>query len=82
MGMGMGGMLTGGEIRTLEAASGAEFDTLWLEGMIQHHAGALHMIEMIEDSGNPEMVDFAASIDSVQRAQIEQMQVMLERLGS
>jgi uncharacterized protein (DUF305 family) len=81
MGMGMGGMLSDGELRALEAASGTEFDTRWLEGMIQHHEGALHMIHMIEDSANPELAAFAVSIDTVQSAQIGQMAAMLERLA-
>lgn len=82
MGMGMGGMLSDGEVRELEAASGTEFDTRWLEGMIQHHEGALHMIHMIEDSSNPELAAFAVSIDTVQSAQIDQMTAMLQRLAA
>jgi len=80
MGMGMGGMLTETELQSLADAQGEEFERLWLTGMIQHHAGALHMIEMIEDSPNPEIESFGASIDTVQTAQIEQMTAMLERL--
>jgi uncharacterized protein (DUF305 family) len=81
MGMGMGGMLSDSELRALEQASGTEFDTQWLEGMIQHHEGALHMIHMIEDSANPELAAFAVSIDAVQSAEIDQMTAMLERLA-
>ncbi len=81
MGMGMGGMLSDSDLRALQSASGTEFDTLWLEGMIQHHDGALHMIHMIDDSANPELAAFAVSIDAVQSAQIDQMTTMLERLA-
>ena len=50
--MGMGGMLSDTEMSALAAATGAEFDRLWLEGMIAHHEGALHMVMMIDDSQN------------------------------
>ncbi len=82
MGMGMGGMLTETELQALADSQGEEFDRLWLTGMIQHHVGALHMIEMIEDSPNPDIEAFGASIDSVQTTQIEQMSAMLERVDS
>ena len=82
MGMGMGGMLTETELQALADSQGEEFDRLWLTGMIQHHLGALHMIEMIEDSPNPDIEAFGASIDTVQTTQIEQMSAMLERVDS
>ena len=37
----MPGMLTAEEMARLAAAKGAEFDRLFLEGMIKHHGGAL-----------------------------------------
>jgi uncharacterized protein (DUF305 family) len=80
MGMGMGGMLTEPELAALADSSGAQFDRLWLAGMIQHHEGALHMIGMIQDSANPDLRAFSESIRVVQTAQIEQMQGMLARL--
>jgi len=39
----MAGMLSAAEMDALAAASGAEFERLWLEGMIYHHEGALGM---------------------------------------
>ena len=41
----MPGMLTGEEMDRLAAAKGPTFDRLFLECMIQHHAGALTMVE-------------------------------------
>lgn len=39
----MAGMLSSARIDALSAATGAEFERLWLEGMIYHHQGALDM---------------------------------------
>ena len=75
--MWMGGMLSDAELSALAAAKGAEFDRLWLEGMIQHHEGALHMITMIQDSQNPELAAFATSIESVQTSEIARMKALL-----
>lgn len=76
-GMGMGGMLSDSAMSRLRAATGTEFDRLWLEGMIAHHEGALHMVTMIDDSQNAELAAFAASIKTVQSAEIAQMKALL-----
>ncbi len=75
--MGMDGMLTDEEIETLKAASGAEFDRLYLEGMIAHHEGAIAMAEDVVDSKNPEVAKLAAAIIESQTAQIVQMKELL-----
>jgi len=41
----MAGMLSSAQMRALVQASGAEFERLWLEGMIYHHQGAIDMAE-------------------------------------
>src|SRR5262245_3020027 len=41
----MPGMLSPQEMERLTAAKGPEFDTLFLEGMIKHHEGALTMVK-------------------------------------
>ena len=45
----MAGMLTDEEMAALAAARGSEFDRLYLESMIQHHQGALDMVEDLLD---------------------------------
>lgn len=75
--MGMGGMLSDTEMSALAAATGAEFDRLWLEGMIAHHEGALHMVIMIDDSQNADMAAFADRITTAQTAEITQMKALL-----
>lgn len=81
MGDAMGGMLDDQELADLEAASGTEFDLLWLKGMTNHHVGALHMSTMIKDARNAEIKRFGENVISVQTAQIEQMKIMIKRLS-
>lgn len=76
----MGGMLDDAELAALKAATGSEFDRLWLLGMTGHHDGALHMTQMIEDAKNPTIKSFGQAIVKAQTAQIEQMKVMLQRI--
>lgn len=77
MGMGMGGMLSDEDMTALENATGAEFDRLYLEGMIEHHEGAIQMTQMIEDSRNAEVRALAEAIVETQTAEIERMEEML-----
>ena len=77
---GMGGMLTDDELAALTAAKGATFDRLWLEGMTDHHDGAIHMVQMIEDASNMEIKAFGAKVITDQSAQIAQMKKMLSSL--
>jgi uncharacterized protein (DUF305 family) len=78
---GMPGMLTPAEMDRLRAARGAEFDRLFLEGMIRHHEGALVMVEelfAIDGAGQEtEIFQFASHVDSDQRMEIARMQRML-----
>lgn len=43
--MKMAGMLTDQQLKDLDASKGVDFDRNFLEMMIQHHAGALKMVE-------------------------------------
>ncbi|MDF9809497.1 uncharacterized protein (DUF305 family) [Aurantimicrobium minutum] len=75
--MGMGGMLSDEQMTALGNAQGAEFDKLYLEGMIGHHEGALQMTQMIADSNNAEAKELAANIVTSQTAEIDKMKQML-----
>ena len=77
---GMGGMLTDEELTDLRAAKGPTFDRLWLEGMTDHHDGAIHMVQMIEDAENAEVKAFGTKVIADQSAQIAQMKKMLASL--
>ncbi|WP_448006762.1 DUF305 domain-containing protein [Agromyces bauzanensis] len=77
MGMGMGGMLSDEDMTALENATGSEFDRLWLEGMIEHHEGAIQMTRMIRNSDNTEVRALAEAIVESQTAEIERMEDLL-----
>ena len=79
----MPGMLTPEQMTTLAAAKGPAFDHLFLTGMIQHHQGALDMVDdlfKLPGAGqDPVIFDFATDIDNTQRAEIETMRNMLKK---
>ena len=82
----MPGMLTPQQMDALRKAQGAEFDRLFLIGMIQHHGGALIMVKDLFDTAgagqDAEIFDFATDADNTQRAEIKIMQAMLEKKPS
>jgi uncharacterized protein (DUF305 family) len=63
----------------LKEARGAEFDRLFLEGMIKHHQGAIQMADMIIDSANEEAALLGKNIVESQSAEIERMRQLLTR---
>jgi uncharacterized protein (DUF305 family) len=83
MNMLMPGMLTPEQMATLAKARGAQFDHLFLTGMIQHHGGALTMVdELFNTPGaaqDPVLFDFATDIDNTQSAEIKIMRGMIEK---
>jgi len=80
----MPGMLTPEQMEALRKAKGAEFDHLFLTGMIQHHKGALIMVKDLFDTAgagqDADVFNFATDADNTQRAEIRIMQTMLENL--
>jgi uncharacterized protein (DUF305 family) len=78
----MPGMLTPAQMEALRNAHGAEFDRLFLTGMIQHHNGALIMVKDLFNSPgagqDADLFDFATDADNTQRAEIKIMQNMLK----
>ena len=79
----MPGMLTPEQMEALRKAKGAEFDGLFLTGMIQHHNGALTMVKDLFDTAgagqDADLFNFATDADNTQRAEIQIMQTMLEK---
>jgi len=80
----MPGMLTPEEMSRLAAAKGAEFDRLFLEGMIKHHGGAITMVhDLFATEGaaqTPEIFSYASDVDADQRMEIDRMDSMLREL--
>ena len=79
----MPGMLTPEQMDALRKTKGAEFDRLFLTGMIQHHNGALIMVKDLFDTAgagqDADIFNFATDADNTQRAEIRIMQSMLEK---
>ena len=77
---GMVGMLTEAQMDELARARGAAFDRLFLEGMIQHHRGAIDMAGDVAVDGIDIMVgEVAADVALTQTAEVGRMRVMLDR---
>ncbi len=80
MGGHAGAMLSDEEMSRMQAASGAEFDRMFLEGMIRHHEGAVTMAEEELQKGQfPEAKQLAQQIIDAQRAEIAEMRDLLAR---
>lgn len=83
--MHMAGMLTDAQLRELDAATGPAFDRAFLTMMIQHHEGALQMVnDLLATPGAGQEVNvnvFANDVVSVQTAEIGIMRQMLQQLS-
>jgi uncharacterized protein (DUF305 family) len=77
----MPGMLTPKQMEALKKAKGAEFDRLFLKGMIQHHEGALEMVkDLFATAGagqDAELFNFASDVDTGQKGEIKIMKGLL-----
>jgi len=70
------------DMEALEAASGPEFDRMFLEMMIEHHEGAIAMAETEIESGEfPDAVAMAEEIVATQQAEIDEMTDLLAGAG-
>lgn len=82
----MPGMLSPNQMKVLAKSSGKVFDRLFLTGMIQHHTGALDMVDDLLAAGGAEqdglLFDFVTDIDNTQSAEIKIMQSMLAKAGA
>jgi len=81
-GMLMPGMLTGQQVRELDAARGLDFDRLFLTYMIQHHGGAVTMVhDLFATDGaalNETVFKIASDIQVDQTTEIARMERMLQ----
>lgn len=81
----MPGMLTEAQMKALDAARGREFDRLFLTGMIQHHRGAVTMVNDLVSSYGAAQDDLvfklASDINVDQTTEIARMQRMLFALA-
>ena len=78
MSSGMPGMMSSEDMDNLEKGSGAEFDKMFLEMMVEHHEGAVSMAKTEKANGEyGPAVKLADDVITAQTAEIEQMGKML-----
>jgi uncharacterized protein (DUF305 family) len=79
--MHMPGMLTEAQLKQLDAARGSEFDRLFLTFMIQHHKGAVAMVEELFGTNGAAqdltVFKFANDVQVDQSTEIARMELML-----
>ena len=73
----MDGMLSESELSDLREANGNEFDTLFLQGMIKHHEGAILMAQDVAASENKDVANLSAAIIAAQKLEIDAMKELL-----
>jgi uncharacterized protein (DUF305 family) len=82
----MPGMLTPEQLTQLNQARGADFDRLFLTFMIQHHEGAITMVDKLFSSNgagqDEDIFKFASDVHADQTTEIDRMSLMLKSLSS
>lgn len=82
--MRMPGMLTDEQLEELDAARGPEFDRLFVTYMIQHHQGAVTMVNQLFNTYGAGQGDaifkLASDISADQASEIARMQEMLRQM--
>jgi uncharacterized protein (DUF305 family) len=82
----MPGMLSAAQMNELGAARGGDFDRLFLTYMIQHHQGAVSMVQQLfatDGAGQDDIVfKFASDVNVDQTTEIARMQLMLSQLAA
>jgi uncharacterized protein (DUF305 family) len=80
----MPGMLTPEQMAQLDSARGVEFDRLFLTYMMQHHRGAIAMVDKLDNTpgaAQDEVVfKFSNDVQADQTTEIDRMQQMLDAL--
>ena len=75
------GMMSEEDMAALESATGVEATRLFLQGMIEHHNGAIMMAEMELSNGqNPDVLELAQQVIDGQKAEVTTMQEILDSL--
>ncbi|MCI3926669.1 DUF305 domain-containing protein [Paenibacillus sp. TRM 82003] len=78
----MAGMMSEEQMTQLHNATGADFDRMFLQLMIEHHTGAVRMAETEQQHGlNTEALELADSVVISQNAEIDQMKQVLAAMG-
>jgi uncharacterized protein (DUF305 family) len=79
----MPGMATNAEMSQLQNAAGVNVDKLFLQLMIKHHLGGMHMTDAIlKTTRNDQVRSLATSIKVTQGPEVDQMQKILENIAA
>ncbi len=82
----MAGMVSAAEMAALAKAEGSDFERQFLQLMINHHAGALKMVEeLLDQSGSaydPTLLEFVNDVSNDQAAEIERMTSLLATVST
>ncbi len=78
---GLDGMQTENEMLTLDMANARDGQRLFLEGTIEHHAGAVEMAQkQVTDGQHPGPVELAKHMAENQQQEIEAMTELLTKI--
>ncbi|MUL49082.1 DUF305 domain-containing protein [Mycobacterium sp. CBMA293] len=74
----MPGLMTPQQMTELTGLTGAPFDKMWLQMMVEHHQGAITMAnDELKNGTNPDAKGMAQAIVTAQQAEIATMNGML-----
>jgi uncharacterized protein (DUF305 family) len=79
----MPGMATREEIAKLKAAKGKDVDILFLQYMLRHHLGGIHMVDgVLVENPTPDVKEMAETIKKNQSGEVVVIQNLLKQLGA
>jgi len=79
----MPGMATREEIAKLKAATGKDVDILFLQYMLRHHIGGVHMVDgILAENPSLQVKDLAQTMKNNQSTEVNVMKTMLTKLGA
>src|SRR5919201_6549072 len=78
----MPGMATPAEMDKLRSAKGHDFDILFLQMMIRHHLGGVHMIDgVLKEGHDDDVLAVAQVMKNTQQTDLTNLTAALKRLG-
>jgi uncharacterized protein (DUF305 family) len=79
----MPGMATRDEIAKLKASKGKDVDILFLQYMLRHHLGGIHMVDgLLAEDPTPDVKEMAETIKKNQSGEVVVMENLLKQLGA
>jgi uncharacterized protein (DUF305 family) len=77
----MPGMATQAQMDQLREATGEKLDVLYVQLMLRHHLGGIHMVDGVLDrSDRPEVVELATTMKAGQQLEVNIFRTLLEKL--